>query len=180
MQMRALGRGSLSSVLKVLTDLAWVVSCAALAFIWLITGLSALAMVFPAEALTRISIQDQQQLINWTVFGSIICLGVMAIASYLRGIFKTLVVGDPFVPENATRLRRIAYILAALELVRMLAQHFMENEKVISSKVSDAETGVVISLNFNLIAIGAILVLIVLAQVFDEGARLREDQKMTI
>ena len=122
--MRALGRHSLSSVLKVLVNLSWVGACATLGFIWLITLISLIALFaggdVKAGVLGHISIQNAHQLIGWTVVGTIICLGVMAISALLRNVFDTLVAGDPFVPENAQRFRRIAFVLSILELARML------------------------------------------------------------
>ena len=97
----------------------------------------------------------------------------MAISSLLRGVFETLVAGDPFVPENAVRLRKISMALAGLELARLFVG------PVINLLMHD---GGELTLRFatNFVVWGAVLVLIVLSQVFDEGARLREDQKMTI
>ncbi|MBB36588.1 MAG: hypothetical protein CME88_10760 [Hirschia sp.] len=177
MLMRALGQGSLSSVLKILVDAAWVAACAALGFIWLIAAISLVAQLAGGElkagVLGEISIHGAGNLVSWTVVGSIVCLGVMAISSLLRGVFETLVAGDPFVPENAVRLRKISMALAGLELARLFVG------PVINLLMHD---GGELTLRFatNFVVWGAVLVLIVLSQVFDEGARLREDQKMTI
>ncbi len=182
MMMRALGRGSLSSVLKIVVDVAWVAACAALGFIWLITLISGIAMLaggsLEAGVLGQISIRDADKLAGWTIIGTVVCLGVMAINSLLRGIFETLVEGDPFVPENASRLRRIGLVLALLEICRMLlapAIHFVSS--MLTNAASD---GLSLRFEINLVSWFAVLILIVLSQIFDEGARLREDQKMTI
>lgn len=182
MQMRALGQGSLSSVLKVVVDVAWVTACAALGFIWLITLISAIAMMaggdLQAGVLGQISIRDADKLAGWTIIGTVVCLGVMAISSLLRGIFETLVAGDPFVPDNAVRLRRIALILAILEACRMALGPIIN---LVSHTLSgSSERDLSIAIEINLVSWFAVLILVVLAQVFDEGARLREDQKMTI
>ena len=44
----------------------------------------------------------------------------------------------------------------------------------------DLGEGYVASININLAVWGAVIVLLILAQVFKEGTRLREEEKMTI
>ena len=177
MLMRALGQGSLSSFLKLLVDIIWVLACAVLGFIWLIAIISLIAQMGGGEVqagvLGKISYQATDDLISWTVLGTIVCIGVMAICSLLRGVFETLVAGDPFVPENAARLRRIAIGLAGLELARVFVGPLIH-----LAMHDDGPLTLRFSTSF--VVWGAVLVLIVLSQVFDEGARLREDQKMTI
>lgn len=177
MLMRALGHGSLSSVLKLMVDVIWVLACAVLGFIWLIALISLVAQMGGGEVragvLGKISYNAFDDLISWTVLGTIACVGVMAICSLLRGVFETLVAGDPFVPENAVRLRRIAMALAGLELARLFVGPAIH--------LAMHESGpLVLRFSTSFVVWGAVLVLIVLSQVFDEGARLREDQKMTI
>ena len=45
MLMRATGRGSISSLLKVAVDVLWVVACAALGFIWIIAAFAIYSLV---------------------------------------------------------------------------------------------------------------------------------------
>lgn len=182
LKMRALGRHSLSSVLKLLVNLSWVGACATLGFIWLITLISLIALFAGNDAQTgvigHISIQNARHLAGWTIIGTIVCLGVMAISALLRNVFDTLVAGDPFVPENAQRFQRIAFVLSCLELARMLVGPLLTFAMKSQSTASDAPVGM--TFHINLIVWGAIIVLVVLSQVFEEGARLREDQRMTI
>ena len=179
--MRALGHHSISSVLKLVVDAIWVIACAALGFVWLVAIVSFVAALSGGEFessndsfFLSIAYDSSSDLLAWTLLGSIACLGTMIVCSVLRGVFETLVAGDPFVPENAVRLRRIGLVLAILELsrtfVRPLIMFFTE----------DKQDGIALSFNVNLVVWGAVLVLIVLSQIFDEGARLREEQKMTI
>ena len=41
----AIGRGSISSFLKVAVDIAWVLACAALGFIWIVTAVAVFSMI---------------------------------------------------------------------------------------------------------------------------------------
>lgn len=187
LKLRAIGRGSLSSVLKVLVDVFWITACAALGFIWIITLISFVAMLGGGEVnnsvLGKISLHaDPFKMTSLALVGSILCIGIMFISSNLRGVFETLVDGDPFVPENAKRFRTIAFILALLELARILIDPviaFILNIFGIEIDIQPI-TFFTRLMGTNFITWGAVLILVVLSQVFDEGARLREDQKMTI
>lgn len=98
---------------------------------------------------------------------------------HLRDILETLAKGDPFVPENGPRLLRIALAMGAMEILRILALALVGASLDMGTKIgSDAEY--VVSIMPNLALWGAILVLLILAQVFKEGTRLREEEKMTI
>jgi hypothetical protein len=100
--------------------------------------------------------------------------GVIFICDQLRRILATLIAGDPFVPGNASRLARIAGAIAAMELARyaigVLAFLLLQAEPDYAPP----------RLVPNFAAWVGVVVLLVLAQVFSEGTRLREDQKMTI
>lgn len=187
LKLRAIGRGSLSSVLKVLVDVFWITACAALGFIWIITIISIIAMVSGGEVdnsvIGKISLHaDPFKMTSLALVGSILCVGIMLISSKLRGVFETLVEGDPFVPDNAKRFQLIALILAILELARILIDPIIVFILSIFGVESEMQSiGLITRLmGTNFITWGAVLVLVVLSQVFDEGARLREDQKMTI
>ncbi|WP_018997355.1 DUF2975 domain-containing protein [Hirschia maritima] len=187
LKLRAIGRGSLSSVLKVLVDIFWITACAALGFIWIITILSIITMLSGGmvenSILGKISLHaDPFRLTSLALVGSILCIGVMSIASNLRGVFETLVEGDPFVPENAKRFKKIALILAFLELARIFVNPliaFIINMLGVETQLETVGIAQRLMMT-DFITWGAVLVLVVLSQVFDEGARLREDQKMTI
>ena len=99
--------------------------------------------------------------------------GIAYICSQLRRILSTLAEGDPFVPENGPRLTRIAIAIALIEIVRTVATF------VIAALV-DVGEGSQATININLALWGAVIVLFILAQVFREGTRLREEEKMTI
>lgn len=187
LKLRAIGRGSLSSILKVLVDVFWIAACAALGFIWIITLLSIVAVLSGGMVensfLGKISLHaDPFRLTSLAVVGSILCLGVMSIASNLRGVFETLVEGDPFVPENAKRFRTIAFLIAVLELARILVNPVISFILDLAGIETQLYAVGILSrlMQTNFITWGAVLILVVLSQVFDEGARLREDQQMTI
>ncbi|MCA8899888.1 MAG: DUF2975 domain-containing protein [Hyphomonas sp.] len=100
----------------------------------------------------------------------VVVAAVVFVCLELRNILGTLAEGDPFVPENAVRLTRIAIAIAVTQLARYLIAIFM------SLVVTDTR----IELSVDLIAWASVAALFILSQVFREGTRLRDEEKMTI
>jgi len=96
-----------------------------------------------------------------------------AILSRLLRIVETVRAGDPFVAENASRLQAIAWSVLVLELSRFVVVG-------IANSVSTPARPVHIDLNFSVTPWLAVLLLFVLARVFDHGARMREDLDGTV
>ncbi|MGB3626248.1 MAG: DUF2975 domain-containing protein [Henriciella sp.] len=99
--------------------------------------------------------------------------GIIYVCMQLKRILSTLADGDPFVPENGPRLTRIALAIALVELARYVTV-FLLNAFV------DLGSEQPVRLSINLAAWAAVVALFILAQVFREGSRLREEEKMTI
>ncbi|MBX3428040.1 MAG: DUF2975 domain-containing protein [Hyphomonadaceae bacterium] len=105
--------------------------------------------------------------------------GSLIIVWRLRKLFDSFSSGEPFRRENATHLRVIWITMVAIELARYalmastagLVMAFGEPQGV---GVRNVE------LSVDLSTWGSILILIVLAEVFREGARLKEEQELTI
>ncbi|MEL7108875.1 MAG: DUF2975 domain-containing protein [Pseudomonadota bacterium] len=110
------------------------------------------------------------RLIGALIAALIFFSGFAYVIKQLRNILKTLADGDPFVPENAPRLTHIAIAIAGIEVIRNIAAF------IINAAFSLGE----VTLRIDLAVWGAVIVLLVLAQVFKEGTRLREEEKMTI
>jgi hypothetical protein len=91
----------------------------------------------------------------------------------LGRIVATVREGDPFDPENATRLTRMGWIALAIQavgfalglLLLMMASHFKDLEK---------------DVDFSIGALVLALTLFILARVFRHGAAMREDLAGTV
>jgi hypothetical protein len=113
---------------------------------------------------------------------AILLIVLLAVALWvlgqLRAVFRTLREGRPFVPANATRIRRIAFVIIAGELARS-AMVFVENRYVMTHFSADG-------LRFdawpdlNGLAIISGLIILVIAEVFRAGTRLDEEQSLTV
>jgi len=91
----------------------------------------------------------------------------------LRMIVETVSTGNPFVAANAARLQAIAWALLALELT-----HYVVG--AVAATVSSAGVPLNISWGFSLTRWLAVLLLFVLARVFEQGARMREELEATV
>lgn len=118
----------------------------------------------------------------WTLFGMLIGIaGLLAIAIYffylLLKITDTVRDGDPFTPENATRLSRMGWtaiaghvwgIILALPVV------------YVASVAQDAGEKVEMNGGFGGSGLVLILTLFILARVFRHGAAMRDDLEGTV
>ena len=99
--------------------------------------------------------------------------GIIYVCLQLRRILSTLADGDPFVPENGPRLTRIAIAIGLVELGSYVTV-------ILLNAFVDLGTDQPVRLSINLAAWAAVVALFILAQVFREGTRLRDEEKMTI
>lgn len=176
--MRALGPGSVSSLLKIALDVAY----------WLLWGVVALALLgviaaffIPLDNLS-VTVDDSAGLREIPLsrllllfglgVGALYFGGFVVILHRLRRIFRTLTLGDPFQPDNVRRLREIGLVLAVVTGGSFLSQMIMAR---IAPGVVTAQ-----GLSDLLTPIFSILVVFVLAEVFREGARLRHESELTI
>jgi hypothetical protein len=173
--LKALGPGSVSSLLKIALDVAYIL-------LWLVTGILLLILIaslfIPLDNLT-VTVGDERQM---PLTRSLMVFGVGAWVAYmgafvlilrnLRKIFRTLTLGDPFQPDNVRRLRQIGVILAAVTAGVFIAQMMMAR----------VAPGVLSAQGFSdlLTPVFSVLVVFVLAEVFREGARLRRESELTI
>jgi hypothetical protein len=107
----------------------------------------------------------------------VIGLGAVPVVHFvltrLLTIVETVRVGNPFVRANAARLQGIAWATLGLELL-----HFVVG--IVAAGVSTAATPLNISWGFSLTRWLAVLMLFVLARVFEQGARMREELEGTV
>jgi hypothetical protein len=181
--MRAMGPGSVSSLLKVILDVVhWVLL--ALAGAGGLGVLLVLLLSFNPELLGgAIDIGELHlggvwlgpMLAATLLVGELYLAGAMVIVGRLRRIFLTLIAGDPFHPANVRRLRIIGGALAVLELGRYLTAAILHGVAH-AFHLERLHVGGEI----NLTTWFAVLAIVVLAEVFREGARLRGEAELTI
>ena len=116
------------------------------------------------------------------ILNSLVLILVMGVGLWLitelQRILRTVRDGKPFAPSNATRVRRIAWVLIAGEFVRA-AIVYLENSYAASHFTAE---GFRFTASPDL-SVGAIvegLIILVIAEVFRAGTRLDEDQSLTV
>jgi uncharacterized membrane protein len=179
--MRALGPGSVSSFLKIVLEVVHAALWAALAAL-LVTAVAILVFqpfvnsVYEVDlhGLTRHGVQPAKvqplRLALAVLGGAVYVAGLAAVFNRLRRIFGALTIGDPFQPENVGRLQVVGALLTALELWSYVLPMLLRWALPGSRAHGD----------INFTAWFSILVVFVLAEVFREGARLRQDAELTI
>ena len=95
------------------------------------------------------------------------------VLSRLLAIVETVRDGDPFVAENAERLQRIAWSVLGLEVLHIAVM-------TIATAVSTETTPIDIKWRLNVARLVTVLLLFVLARVFEHGTRMREDLEGTV
>jgi hypothetical protein len=98
---------------------------------------------------------------------------IHAALRWLRAMVETVRLGDPFVQENAVRLARIAWVVLGLELLHLAVGAVVA---AASSRTAPLHIGWSVSPTPWL----AVLLLFVLARVFERGAAMREELQGTV
>ena len=170
--MRAIGKGSLSSILSVGLHITRVI-------LWITLGGLTIALIFlPFAPMVADVVTDSGDLDIDGIAGAedfikvsyaFVTTAVMLfVVNRLLEILRALRFGSPFVKENADRFRGIGYALLMGEGAKF-AFGFL-------SLIFDAD----IDLNMTFLAWLAIITVFVLAEVFREGARMKEEQDLTV
>ncbi|HYG46329.1 MAG TPA: DUF2975 domain-containing protein [Allosphingosinicella sp.] len=102
----------------------------------------------------------------WVVLGMPMFAAVHVLISRLVAMVDTVRAGEPFVPENAARMKTIAWCLLGIQLFDLACGVFAG---ILSS------AGAPVEWSPSLSGWVAVLLLFVLARVFEEGARIRAD-----
>jgi hypothetical protein len=98
----------------------------------------------------------------------------------VRGLLKTVLVGDPFGPPNVRRLRTLGFLLVAggpaVELLNYMFRSALYNDMPVFPSVNLGSAGFSLPGGALLGGLGAFII----AEVFAHGSRLREDVEGTI
>jgi hypothetical protein len=159
-------------VLRILVILNWVTCAAILVLLfvapnreWIISALDlspslgAERVIFGLRAIAVIGLVTVP--LHWLVL------------TRLLAMVETVRSGDPFVAENAQRLQTIAWILVTLQLLGLVIASIAKN-------ISTPEHPVNLDAGFSVNGWLAVILTFVLARVFSEGARMRDDLEGTV
>lgn len=95
----------------------------------------------------------------------------------MRAIIATVSEGDPFIPENARRLNAMAWLLLTHEIAAVIIGQL----RLYGVNAIDPDGGHSIDYSpYDLNGLLMVLVLFILARVFQRGAEMREDLEATV
>jgi len=176
--MRALGPGSVSSLLKIALDVAYWTIWLALA---VVIGVFIFSFFIPLDQFD-ISLDGVDGPINAPLTRSMVAfaLGFVAIyaglmifiVSRMRLVFRTLAVGEPFDNDNVRRLRDIAFALAGVVAMQLIFDPLLA--------LIYPQVAVKLDLSDLIVPVFSVMTVFVLSEVVREGVRLRHEQDLTI
>ena len=156
--MKAIGKRSIASILAIALHVLRIP-------VWL--GFAGLAA--SAEGVNVFADVDIEPGDYLEVLSHFVTFGVLLyVIDRLLELLKTLRFGSPFVAENAVRFRNIGFALLIGEASQILFSIF--------GHAFDAE----IEGGIDLITLVSIAAVFVLAEIFREGARMKEEQDLTV
>lgn len=202
--MKALGKGSVASFVQVALTITWILLWLALGLLALAAiGYGALNLLIASGAVdasilaggegqARVGGGDGDFDLSYTnpggatwpvvvpalAIGAVAISGGLVIVDRLRRLFGSFTSGEPFRRENATHLRVIWITMLAIELARYVLMGAIAVLFAAIGLPDDAKVDFNLHIDFSTWM--SIAILIVLAEVFREGARMKEEQELTI
>lgn len=160
------------NLLRVLIVLNWVFAVIALALV-------AISFALEEKLLAVLAKQDGAEIAaaNLNILRSVMLVGLLTVPlahillTRLGAIVDTVRSGDPFLSVNARRLTVIAWALLGIQLLDLVFG---------AIAISVGDEAPLSGWTFNITGWIAVLLLFVLARVFEQGARMREDIEGTV
>lgn len=174
-----------SAFFRKLITVLWWLSWALFAFFCISLFLSLLGLAGIEPFTNQEFIETDPTSAAIMLIGMLVHISVfLIILKQLQNVCKTLAAGDPFVPENARRLRVIWIAVACGEILRQAGTilfSYLSSKGIIAYTPNGSTVdGNVITVDLRVYVWFLVLALIIFAEVFREGARLRQEQKYTV
>ena len=200
--MKALGKGSVASIVRIGLQVAWVLLWIGAAFLLIAAAGYGIVLLLVANGVVDASLlqggdgrigdsgdfsitYDTPAGATWPVvlpallIGGVAIGGSLIIVWRLKRLFDSFTSGEPFRRENATHLRVIWITMLVVEVSRYLLMGLAG--ALLLRFGGPAVSDINFSISGDRVTTWmSILILVVLAEVFREGARLKEEQELTI
>jgi hypothetical protein len=186
---RPLGKRSLSSGLAIALKIARVLLSIGFAFSAVAAVVGIPLSILVARHVVNPNVLNgpgHNVLATWTVAVPLITYDVIAtggallIVRRLERVFASFVANDPFARDNAAHLRAIWVILVVIEVARFLGfalEHLLTQIYAASAGVDFPRT---LEDPIDLVRLFVIFVVLIMAEVFRQGALLRDESELTV
>ncbi|MEE4154533.1 MAG: DUF2975 domain-containing protein [Erythrobacter sp.] len=147
-------------------------------------GAVAIALALPAALVFGAELPGGEPMPLLPVTGLLLLVFAIAVALFLffgrlRAIINTVGKGDPFVPDNASRLNAMAWLLLAAQVLMWPASILALVIVEWANQFDEIDVSLEID-GLDLTGILMVLVLFILARVFRQGAAMRDDLEGTV
>lgn len=159
-------------ILLTLLVLNWIAAAAFLLFVGALLAMPDFMAAQLSEDFGRDGDAVRIALVGVLVIGSICAVPVHVIFTRIIAMIDTVRAATPFAPVNADRLRQIAWAMLALQIIDLGYGWF-------ATRLS-AATGEFMAWQFSITGWLAVLLLFVLARVFQQGAALQDEIEGTV
>ena len=121
----------------------------------------------------------------WVVTGILACVTALLLILFrvfllLKRIVDTVGQGDPFVPENATRLTQMAWLSLAMQIMSVMIGGVADWIEKTAEHGVDGDLQIHIDGGFAGNGLLLMLILFILARVFRQGAAMRAELENTV
>lgn len=164
--------GMASMIMRILNWLNWVV-------VALFGLLLVLTVAVPGEFMRHAAVMPKADPRDVLLAIRLLCCVVLAagpathfLLTRLGAILDTVAAGDPFILRNGERLRTVGWALLAIQLIDLVFGF-------VAVRIS-AQTGEYLGWSFSLGGWIAVLLVFVLAEVWTQGAAMRDDLQGTV
>lgn len=147
----------------------------ALILLLLIASLVSPGWVFQALGIPATHMEDVVRIHLWMVMaiGIVGALATNVVLTRLHTIVATVNDGDPFVAENSGRLQTIAWAVLALEVLNICVG-------ILGASMASHGVSIDLDWSFSPVPWLAVMLLFVLARVFEHGAFMRNELEGTV
>ncbi|RPF71203.1 DUF2975 domain-containing protein [Aurantiacibacter spongiae] len=160
-------------VIQVLLGIAALALTAAIPFV--LFGKSLIEAEIDEEAVPLVGAFPSLQIAGLMLAGLVVVVLAFVFLRHLGRIIDTVGDGDPFVPDNADRLRAMGWLMLGIQIATVAMVPL-----IVAVQRAFEETRPSMETDVDLSGIVLVLVLFILARVFRHGAAMREDLEGTV
>jgi hypothetical protein len=136
------------------------------------------AFVDQAQGTLRLETTNWRYILTSNLAKLITAIGLAYTFYLLRAILRSIIEGDPFSPENCSRVRRVGYLVLLVALLRATVEYFAANEILNQLAVTNPPLSTPSPFNAEILLVS--LLILVLAQVWSYGLELEHDRALTV